>query len=408
MEKKVSCEHLEIGMYISKLDRPWLETPFLIEGLLLNDKSELKKISDLCDYVYIDISRGIGAKHYEDDVDDIVPHNKFDNNLKLRQNKPRYQIKHSAENEMPKAALVFDTASKNVGSILDTLASGQSPDVSQVDDTVSPMIDSIIRNPDAMLWLTRLKNKNHSYYNRALSTCTLAIAFGRSLNLPRTDLKNIAAGALFLDIGMTNISEEILNKAEKLSIADTNELMRHVEYSVEAAKTIDGLHPDIIEIIQHHHERHNGSGYPNGLIGKNIPILARLVSIVDCYIEMTTDRPNQKTLSSYQVIHKLYAWRNIAFQHEVVEHFIQCLGPYPTGSMVELSTGEVGVVLSQNSTRSLRPRIMLVLSSDKKPYGDYSVIDLMTKIEDTNGDQLEITKGLDAGAYGINPQDYYI
>lgn len=408
MERKVACKHLAVGMYISKLDRPWIDTPFLMEGLLLKSKKELVVFADYCDFVYIDISRGIEASEYMEDADDVIPQSKQDNELKLPKEMPAYVNKHSAETEMPKAIFIIDKVNNLFRTVLDKLALGAKLDASQIEATVNPLIDSILRNPDAILWLTRLKNRNDKFYDRSITTCTLAIAFGRSLNLPRSELKKIAEAALLLDIGMLKINQELIKKADKLTPEETKEMESHVQHSITAARSISGLNKDVINIIRCHHERHNGSGYPNNLKGKDIPVLARLVAIVDCYVEMTAENQHGWTLSSYQVVYKLYAWRNIAFQHEVVEQFIQCLGPFPTGTLVELSTGEVGIVLSQNSTRSLRPRIMLVLDADKKSYDDYSIVDLMTNVDDAVGKKLEIVKGLDAGTYGIDPKDFYI
>lgn len=408
MEKKVCCKYVVVGMYVSKLDRPWIDTPFMMEGLLLKSENELSVIIEHCEFVYIDTNRGIEAKKYMEDVDDIVPQSKKNNDLDLPKKTPPYQNTHSAEREMPKAMFIIDKISTHFSNILGALALGKSLSAAQVERTVSPLIDSIIRNPDAMIWLTRLKSKNDTYYDHALTTCTLAIAFGRSLNLPREELKKLAESALLLDIGMIKIKKELLEKKDDLEPAETTEVEQHVYYSMVAAKTIKGLDTDVVNIIQCHHERHNGSGYPKGLKGNEIPVLARIISIVDCYVAMTSVRPHRPLMSSYEVVYKLYAWRNIAFQHEVVEQFIQCLGPYPTGTLVELNTGEVGIVLSQNRTRSLRPRVMLVLNSKKDPYDDFSTIDLMTNIEDASGNKLEIIKGLDAGSYGIDPKDYYI
>jgi HD-GYP domain-containing protein (c-di-GMP phosphodiesterase class II) len=165
---------------------------------------------------------------------------------------------------------------------------------------------------------------------------------------------------------------------------------------------------NILDTVATHHERHLGHGYPHGLSGQQIPVFGRIAAIVDCYDAITSDRPYAKALSQYDSIRKLYEWRDHDFQADMVEQFIQCLGVYPTGSLVELSTGQVGIVLMQNPVRRLKPTLMLVLDENKIAYDFQPRLDLTQEGRGVSDGSVEILRALEPGSYGINPGDYYI
>jgi hypothetical protein len=160
-------------------------------------------------------------------------------------------------------------------------------------------------------------------------------------------------------------------------------------------------------MIRHHHERFNGSGYPNGLKGKEIPIFSRMASIVDTYDAIINDRPYARAISPHEAIRELYDLRDIAFQAELVEAFIQAIGVYPIGTLVELSTGQVGVVISQNKIRHLKPKVMLILDQDKIAYKISPIIDLLHESTDKNGNPIIISNVLEPNSYGIKPEEIY-
>ena len=169
-----------------------------------------------------------------------------------------------------------------------------------------------------------------------------------------------------------------------------------------------GINSRAIELALNHHERFDGSGYPNKRFGREIPVFGRMAAIVDCYEAITSDRPYAKAISSHDAIRKIYEWRKVDFQEELVEQFIQCLGVYPTGTLVELTTGEVGVVFEQSRVRRLRPKVMLVLNAEKIAYGCFPIVDLLQVTEDKDGNQLDIAHTLEPGSYGIQPKTLFL
>ena len=270
------------------------------------------------------------------------------------------------------------------------------------------MVESIIRNPDAFAWLTRIKYKDNYTYNHSVSTSVWAVAFGRHLGLPKKDLESLAIGALLFDVGKIKLPEKLITNTQRYNQYEFKLVKQHVQHSIDIVKSIDGIDDDIIEMIQTHHERHNGSGYPLGLSGNKIPIFGKIAGIVDCYDAIISDRPFVSAMSPHNAVKKLYEWRDIDFQGELVEQFIQVVGIYPVGTLVELSDERVGVIVAQNRVWRLRPKVMLLLDENKDAYNEFDTIDLYKQVTDTENKPLDIVKSLEPGLYGIDPAQFYL
>jgi HD-GYP domain-containing protein (c-di-GMP phosphodiesterase class II) len=164
-----------------------------------------------------------------------------------------------------------------------------------------------------------------------------------------------------------------------------------------------GLPKQLLRTVATHHERWNGSGYPVGLTGTETPIFGRVLGLVDCYEAMTSPRPYRHALPPHDAIGELYEDRGSLFQPELVEQFIQACGIFPTGSLVELNTGEVAVVIGLNGTRRLRPKLMLLLDGGKRNLDEFISIDLSVERP-----ELFIRQGLPPGAYGVSTDDLFL
>jgi len=173
-------------------------------------------------------------------------------------------------------------------------------------------------------------------------------------------------------------------------------------------KETDDVNDDVYNMVKMHHERHNGSGYPDGLKCEQITIYGKIAGLVDCYDAMISERVFASALSPHDAIKKFYEWRNIDFQAELVEQFIQIVGIYPAGTLVELSNGMVGVIVNQHRVWRLRPQIMLLLNENKEPLTDFKTIDLFIQTVDEEGNSLDIVKSVEPGMYGIDPKEFYI
>jgi len=270
------------------------------------------------------------------------------------------------------------------------------------------MVESIIRNPDALLLLTKLKDKDSYAYGHAIDVAIYVLAFGRHLGLPKDELNTLGMAGLLQDIGKMKLPSELLEKTEKLSAAEFDLIKTHVPQSVRILENSHGISPDIIEVVASHHERLDGSGYPKGLSGYSFGTFGNMAAIVDCFQALTSERPYAAPVPPYEALQMLYEWRGKYFRAALVEQFIQCIGIYPVGSLVELNTGEVGVVIGQNRVRRMKPRVMVILDPQKKPYKYPAVIDLVNDPKAFGDRPYAIKRGLEYGMYDIDPKEYYL
>lgn len=408
MDRKVNVAYLKEGMYVSNLDRPWIDTPFLLEGFVIQSEKELTALSKYCTYVYIDTDRGIGASHYIEEAPRLKTNSYLERFLQDNKKKVTYENTKPAKEELPVAQTAIENASNKVAHIMEDVKEGKNLNIDAVRGVVEPILESIIRNSEAYMWLSMMQKKDSYTYSHSVDNCALAIAFGRFMGLPKKDLRTLAIGLLMMDMGNVKVPEGILNKEGTLTDAEYRIVKKHVGHGVEILKETKGMNEDIINITLTHHERFDGSGYPAGLQGTQIPVYGRMAAIIDCYDAMTSNRPFSAAKSPYTALQSIYNWRGSAFQPELVEQFLQCMGVYPTGSLVEMTNGAVAIVLEQNLTQRMRPKVMLILDEEKQHLMEYKTVNLAKMFEDSSHMPFNIYRGLDPGAYGIDPTEYYL
>jgi HD-GYP domain-containing protein (c-di-GMP phosphodiesterase class II) len=202
-----------------------------------------------------------------------------------------------------------------------------------------------------------------------------------------------------MDIGKSKLPKQLLVKTtSQLNSAEEEILRKHVAFTVELLRKTKGINEHVINIALTHHERYDGSGYPNGLVGIQTPAYGRMAGIIDCYDVMITEAPSKEAMPEHKALQNIYNMRDQSFQKELVEQFIQCMGVYPTGSLVELSTGEVGAVLAQNTRQKLKPKVIMLLDKKKRPIKKRTVCDLAKQ----DKIPLHIAKSLENNAYGVD------
>jgi len=402
VKEKLYIGDLKVGMYVCELDRPWLETPYPLQGFYINSDADIQDLLGYSKYVYIDIHRGSNneLRHINDGLNPV-----FSEEDKQHVFQTTYNDSHSMENELPRAREQFRSMSASTETLLDDLAKGKTLDLKTFRESTRQMVESVIRNPDAILWLMRLKQSDDYMYQHSLRCSIMVIAFGRQLGLTKRQLNNLAIGAALLDIGKLKLPKTLLNRPGKLYPDEFEMISDHVRLSLEMISQSGRVSKDVFEMVATHHERFNGKGYPQGLSECDIPLFGRIAAIVDCYDAISSNRSYAHALSPSEAVKRLYEWRNIDFHAPLVEVFIQALGIYPAGSLVELSTGEVGVVMSEYRSRRLRPKVMLILDENKRLYKEFVTIDLykITKTED--GQSINIQQSLEPGSYGIDPSE---
>jgi HD-GYP domain-containing protein (c-di-GMP phosphodiesterase class II) len=228
------------------------------------------------------------------------------------------------------------------------------------------------------------------------------VALGRQLGLGKPDLRSLGIGGLLFDVGKLNIDRALLTANRPLTGPEYEQVKEHVKMGVKALRNSGVINKDVLEMVAYHHERFDGSGYPFKLSGDKIPVFARIAAIADSYDAMTNNRPYAKAMPPSKAIKLLYEKKNKEFQAELVEEFIQAVGIYPAGSLVELSSGEVAIVVAEYRARRLRPQVMVVLDENKEALIEVVIRDLMIETENPDGSPLEILGSLEPDAYGID------
>ncbi len=407
-EVKVRIPDIELGMYVTRLDRPWLETPFLLQGFHIKTQEDIDELMKYCDYVFVDVELSKTIEKKAPEFSAIVQSDDAEKRLLINGRPKIYKDETTREAELITARESHQALSNVAEDIMKHISSNKKLNLPMLQQAINPMVDSIIRNPDAFSWLTWMKTRDAYTYNHSVSASVWATAFGRHLGLPKQDLQSLAVGALLFDVGKMKLPDKLINNTKRYNQYEFKLVKQHVDYSVEIVSSIDGISDAVIDMVKNHHERHNGNGYPKGLKGDAISIFGKIAGIVDCYDAIISERPFATPLSPHEAVKKLYEWRNIDFQAELVEQFIQVVGIYPVGTIVELSDGQIGVIVAQHRMWRLRPQVMVLLDENKKSCQSFDVVNLFTKTKDANGYSLDIVKSVDPGVYGIDPKQFYL
>lgn len=534
MKEQVPVEKLACGMFVAELDRPWLETPFLIQGFVIESQEQIEELQRSCKYVFVERSLSLGEEFRPEVADNTatqrvrpdpqpqfrsdaavqaprkglfssiagiltaafssppraevpkappalperpkepkivihddqpkpkpepkVPTAPRDRGIsseerayleratdpdasvriytekelaarnrllcriahffgvgdaadrqnsypsKQRADAPVYADQTLIEEELPLAKEAHEKVQVVVQQVIADLNNNKPLDLEKVGDAVNWMVQSVVRNPDGMIWLARLKSVDTYTYDHGLNSAIYLIAFGRHLGLPEDQLQVIGTVGLMLDVGMLKIPRALLEKREKLAPDEFKLFQNHVAYSIEIISGSKNASQALLGAVAEHHERFDGSGYPNGIKGDEISMLGGMAGLVDSYTAMISTRPYAQPKSVQQALHDLYAARNQLFKAELVEEFIQCVGVFPVGSLVELNTGEVAVVVSQNRSRRLKPRVMLALDSNRQPFQKPVMLELIFDPPTPSGEPYRIVRGLQAGLYDYDPK----
>ena len=395
--KNMPVEELRLGMYVAELDRPWLGTPFHFQGFPITSDDQIDELKKHCKTVVIDLEKGLWDEHH-------AP-SRRGRAGPCTDRRPTRRLQVSSRNWLV-AKEVYSALEGSIQDCLESLRANASFEPEPLKIAVRSMTRSIVRNPDAMMLLFRIKQKSGDEFNRAVDTAIHMITFGRFLGFPGERLLLLGIAGLLLNIGKVKLPDEILLKKEPLT-ADEFELAKdHVMHSVELVRPARGLPEGVEKIVAEHHERLDGSGYPPGLSGRQISVDSAIAGLIDTYSALTSLRPYAEQLSPSNALGALYKVRGKHFSETLVENFIQCIGIYPVGSAVEMNTGEIGIVIAQNLTRRLQPRVMLVLDRDSQPI-PHLILDLMSEPKTESGEPYRIVRTLPKDRLPTDLEKYF-
>ena len=396
--KQVPVAELEFGMYIAELDRPWTETPFMFQGFHLRTDRQLEALKKFCKHVFIDLER----------TQPPDPPRPPPVQFKIKGSTP-YPEQVKVEVEFRQAADAYTESANTFAELLKPVSKpGGVLEAKEVKDSVTRLTDSVVRNPDAMLLVTRLREKSAEAHARALQVSIYLIVFARYLQLAREELELLGLLGLLQDVGKTRLPAELMDRKGPLT-AEENELAKmHVEYSMEILAHTPGLPPQLPELALLHHERQDGTGYPRGLKGAEIGLYGSMAAIADTFDALTAVRPYAEPLSPSSALSYLYKERGSGFHPDLVEQFIQCVGVFPVGSVVELNSGEVGIVLTQNLVRRLKPRVMVVLDTKGNPMRPHKILDLEKDPKASADEIYRIKRTLEQSKVQVDPREMFL
>lgn len=389
---QVSVAQLRLGMYVCLLDRPWLETPFLFQGFLINSEQELQALRSLCNYVFIDLLK----THV--DVSDLA-------NGQPQHDKAAfsYPVVKDVELELGRAAAHYGKAFYEIKNILNAVERGDSFSTAEMIEAVRDCLDSVIRNPSALMWLTRIKHADQYTAEHCVNVGIQAMTLGRHLGLSLKHLELLGLSGMLHDVGKMDIDPAILNKPDRLTAEEFEIVKQHALFGFQELSKDEDLPEEVKVVAYSHHERLDGKGYPRGLPGHSLDFYTRVITIVDAYDAITSKRCYSPSNPSAKALKILYESRGVQFDEALVVKFIECMGIYPPGTLVEMSTGEVGVVLSADPAHRLAPRVALVRDSHKHPM-EQLIVDL--RFEPVGPQALRVSKVLVDGSYGVDLEDF--
>lgn len=413
-QKKVAVHDLEVGMFVSDLDRPWHQTPFPIQGFHIRSQSDIQALVSHCKWVMIDVAeareskavkgadkpafgRGVSKRGGREQLQ-LPP-------LSIRE-PVAYETITTLKKEMKASRHLLDDAEKALDQIFEAVRSDGVPDFRPIASLTSKMVSSVIRQPDALLWLSRTRAHDSFLYRHALNTAVWALVCGRHLGLNEGLLNHLGLGCLLSQVGKTALPADLLAREGQLS-ADEYTIYRSYVVKGVAMLENSGLSRAVLSVVQGHRERHNGSGFPDGVRGDRIPLLAKVAGLAEFFESLIAPRSHSEPMTPARAVTLLYEMRNIEFQEDLVESFIQAIGIYPTGTLVELTDGQRGIVVSHSPERRLWPRVMVMTDTQSRPLKTARVIDLARYNEGREAaETVRIRDCLPHGTGGLDPSHY--
>lgn len=413
-QKKVAVHDLEVGMFVSDLDRPWHQTPFPIQGFHIRSQDDIRALVSHCKWVMVDVAETRESKAVKGSAKPA-----FGRSVSKRGGREQLQLPPLAirepvtyetvttlKKEMKTSKRLLDDMDVALDQLFKTLRDDGVPDLRPIAAITSKMVSSVVRQPDALLWLSRTRSHDSFLYRHALNTSVWALVCGRHLGLNEGLLNHLGLGCLLTQVGKTALPADLLAQEGQLN-ADEYSLYRGYVTRGVAMLENTGLSRAVLSVVQGHRERHNGSGFPEGVRGDRIPLLAKVAGIAEFFESLIAPRAHSEPMTPAKAVTLLYEMRNIEFQEDLVENFIQAIGIYPTGSLVQLSDGQRGIVVSHSPERRLWPRVMVMTDSDARPLKTAKIIDLARFNEGREAsDTVSIRDCLPHGTEGLDPSHY--
>ncbi|MGB1951083.1 MAG: HD-GYP domain-containing protein [Marinobacter sp.] len=428
VELEIPVSELRIVMHVVRLDRPWEETTFLLQGFIIQRQEDVDALQQQCDRVVIEGKRKIASTATPLSAPAPQPPSRFSLFSKVtrsrdqaraarnrqtprtseatRRRKVTYINKVDVGHEIARATGHYNDAKSVAQSIMSGMRVGRTLDVNKAREVVDRCVESILRNDDALLLLTKLKNKDEYTAEHCLNVSILSAAFGKRLGLLEEEIKTLGLCGLLHDIGKAKIPDEILQKPGSLTPEEYGIMQNHANWGRDMLMALPKVVHATIDVAYNHHERLDGKGYPRGLVDYQIPYFAKIVAIVDTYDAITSNRSYDRGRSSMEALEIIHRCSGTQFDPELAKAFVLMIGIYPPGAIVELKTGEVAIVIASNPKNRRKPKLMIVRDEQKQRPAKYRLVDLAGNPAGASGSTLAISREVPDGSYGIMLQRF--
>jgi len=380
MLKRIAVKDVRMGMFITELCGSWMEHPFFKTKFLLEDHLDLESlIKSGIKEVWINTSKGL-------DADEIVPGKtlsdiEHETEQMLRDAaRAKRTEKTSMDEEVKIARRVCNKSKEAVISMFNDARMGKAIEVAHAQELVEEISESVLRQPHALISLARLKNADEYTYMHSVAVCALMIALARQLNLDDNLVRECGLAGLLHDLGKMGIPNKILNKPGKLTDEEFTTIKSHPQLGAGILMHNPLVSPMVLDVVLHHHEKVDGSGYPHKLSGDTISLFAKMGAVCDVYDAITSNRPYKKGWSPAESIRKMAEWSKGHFDESVFQAFVKTVGIYPTGSLVRLESGRLGVVIEQSEKSLLTPKVKVFFSAKMKTPILQETLDLSTLV----------------------------
>lgn len=359
-------------MYIHQIRGNWMEHPFWRKSFKLIQQKDLDKlVSCNLEEIWIDTSKGldvvkaIQVKNPGGVDSDILPQS-----IK----KPIARV--SVEEELHVAKIIQNKAKEAVAAMFDDVRMGKALEIEEAKSLVNEINQSMERNPNALLTLIRLKNVNEYTYMHSVAVCVLMVALGRHLGLSEVQIKQAGTAGLLHDIGKMMIPNEVLNKPGKLTDEEFTIMKSHPVRGWEILKSCYQVHETALDVCLHHHERVDGKGYPEKLSGDALTLFARMGAVCDVYDAISSDRCYKAAWSPAESIRKMASWKDGHFDESIFQAFVKTVGIYPSGTLLKLQSGRLGVVIEQSTKKLTTPIVKIFFSTRANAHIPAEIIDI--------------------------------
>jgi HD-GYP domain-containing protein (c-di-GMP phosphodiesterase class II) len=406
MLKKIAVDELRFGMYVNELDRPWTDTPFVFQGFFLTTPEQLEVLKRFCKHVYVDPERVEEREKPRSPAIPLARSTTVAPKL-VGAGRVKYFTSVSVEHELPQAREAYKSSEESVYSLIENFREDGTLDATLAAGAARSMTESVKRNPDALVLFSTLKERE-DLIDKALHVSVYMVAVARFLEMSEADLEIAGVVGLLLDVGKLKIPNEVLGKRERLTPEELVLVRSHVKHSVDTLNATPGISPEVVRAVALHHERYDGSGYPEGVRADELSLIASIAGIVDTFVSLTSKRPYASPVAPSNALNMLHKWRGTAFHPVLVEQFIRCIGVFPVGAVVELNSGEIAVVIAQNQEKRLQPRIMVVRDAAGNPLRPQKLLDLSKSPKMSAEEPYRIRRTLEFGKADVSRADLFL